>query len=62
MQVLVWFDCDEWKSYSSCRLIGVCDKKQRNKFYDMIKESHNYNDEDMELYICVEERELNEEA
>ena len=55
MKVYVLFHCDEWKSYSSYRLIGVVSELCLENAYRKIKEECNYDDEEMETYIAVEE-------
>jgi len=60
MKVFVIFDCDEWKSRDSLRLICVCDAENLENMLRAIQRDHEYTDEDMEKYIYVEERQLNE--
>ena len=55
----LYYDCDEWKSKSSMRLICVCDNEHVEEMYQAIKEEHEYTDEDMDMYIYHECRELN---
>ena len=55
MKVYVLFHCDQWKSYDSYRLIGVVSKTNLKKALNKIKKECNYDKEDMETYIAIEE-------
>jgi hypothetical protein len=57
--VYVIFDCDEWKSKSSMRLIMVSTPDCLENNLATIKTEHDYTDEDMKTYIYIEEVELN---
>lgn len=59
MKVLVIFHCNEWKDYSSMRLIGVTDEWNFESAKRHIKANMGYTEQDWETYIYVEERELN---
>ena len=53
MTLYVLFHCDEWKSYSSMRFIGVVDKEHLEKSLRKIKQEQGYTKEDMETYIYM---------
>lgn len=53
--VFVIFDCDQWKSKQSMRLIMVSSEEKLESNLATIKADHGYTDEDMETYIYVEE-------
>ena len=55
MEVYVLFHCDAWKNRDSYRLIGVVSKTCLENAYRKIKEECDYNYEEMEAYIVVEE-------
>lgn len=59
MDLFLIYDCDEWKSLSSLRLIMVSDAKMLESNLATIKRERNYTDDDMEIYIFVEEMTLN---
>lgn len=53
--VFVIFDCDEWKSKDSMRLLMVSSEEKLDSNLATIKADHEYADEDMEKYIYVDE-------
>lgn len=55
----LFFDCDEWKTNDSMRLICVCDSEHVEQVYQEIQEDHEYTDEEMDTYIYHDVRELN---
>lgn len=57
--VFVIFDCDEWKSKDSMRLLMVSSEDKLDSNLATIKADHEYEDEDMEKYIYVEEVYMN---
>lgn len=57
--VFVIFDCDEWKSKDSMRLLMVSSEEKLDSNLATIKADHEYTDEDMEKYIYVEEVYMN---
>lgn len=59
MELFVIYDCDEWKSRSSLRLIMVSDAEMLESNLATIKRDHDYTDDDMGTYIFVEEVTLN---
>lgn len=59
-KVYIIFDCDEWKSRNSMRLIMVSDTEHLKDNLSDIKFNKNYTDEDMETYIFIQEAEINE--
>lgn len=59
MRINCIYDCDEWKSRSSMRLIALADGNHLEDVLSKIKEEHGYDDEDMETYIHIEDLELN---
>ena len=60
MTIYCIYDCDEWKSRDSMRLICVCDDEHKADMLHAIQRDHSYTDEDMETYIFVEEMKLND--
>lgn len=54
------FHCDEWKTYSSMRFIGVVDEEHLEKAKRKIKREQGYTKEDMETYIYIKEIDMNE--
>lgn len=58
--VYVIFDCDEWKSRSSMRLVCVCEPKKLAAVRDAIQAEREYTDEEMDTYIYIEKVALNE--
>jgi hypothetical protein len=53
------YDCDEWKSRESMRLIMVSDEEHFRYNMHNIQADHEYTDEEMDKYIFVEEMEIN---
>ena len=62
MNLFVIYDCDEWKSRSSLRLIMVSDDEMLESNLASIKIDHDYTDDDMKTYILIEEVTLNKVA
>lgn len=60
MRVFVIFHCDEWKSHSSMRLIGVATNSSLKHVLHVIQEKCGYSKEDMETYIYVCETTTND--
>ena len=60
MTVYVLFHCNEWKEYSSMRIIGVSDKSHLKRTLQAIKKECNYSKEDMETYIYIRETAMND--
>lgn len=60
MKVYVINHCNEWHDYSSFRLIGVVEENELDGALEQIKKECDYNDEEMETYIDINEVELNE--
>lgn len=56
----VLFHCDEWKTWSSMRFIGVVDSEHLDKSLRKIKKEQGYSKEDMETYIYIDEVALND--
>ena len=54
MNVICIFDCDEWKSTDSMRLIYVASEQNFEKIMSKIQKDHGYTDEEMETYIHTE--------
>lgn len=59
-KVIAIFDCDEWKSTDSLRLIMISDEEHLKENLKKIKKDHEYSKEDMETYIYMEELHINE--
>ena len=59
MKVYCIFDCDQWKTRSSFSLICVCDEGHLQDMLHAIQLDHDYTDEDMQTYICIEDMKLN---
>lgn len=60
MDLYVFFDCNEWKEYSSFRFICVVDHDHYMDAYEKIKKERGYSDEEMETFIYIEETTLND--
>ena len=60
MIIYVIFHCDAWKSYSSMRLIGVCTESKLREMLRAIQEECKYTDEDMDTYIYIKEKLLDD--
>lgn len=56
----LFYDCDEWKSMDSMRLICVCDSEHVEEIYRQIQDEREYTNDEMETYIFHECRNLNE--
>ena len=59
-EVIAFWDCDEWKSKDSMRLIAIAEVDNAPDIWLKIKSEHDYTDEDMETYIYTETFTLNE--
>lgn len=59
-EIIIYYACDEWKSYDSLRFIGACTLDQEDYFYHQIQDSYNYTDDEMETYIYSEHVTINE--
>ena len=60
MTVYVINHCNKWHEYSGFRFIGVVDENELDNALNKIKQECDYDDNDMETYIDVNEVELNE--
>lgn len=55
MTVIAIFDCDEWKTRQSMRLIMISSPEKLEENLKRIKKEHEYSDQDMKDYIFTEE-------
>lgn len=60
MTVYILFHCNQWKEWSSMRIIGVVTKTHLKRTLRAIKKECRYSDEDMETYIYTHETTLND--
>lgn len=58
-ELYVIYDCDEWKTRSSMRIIMLSDKEHLQENLKEIQSIRDYTDEDMETYIYTEVMEIN---
>ena len=58
--VIVIYSCDEWKTYSSMRIIMISDLEHLTENLNKIKTAYNYSADDMEKYIYTEKMNINE--
>lgn len=60
MNLYVIYHCNEWQEYSSFRLIGVVEEGELHNALELIKQELKYTDEEMNNYIYVDNKILNE--
>lgn len=53
-KIVIFYDCDEFKSKSSLRFICACDFENEDYYYRAIQQNRNYTDDEMEKYIYCE--------
>lgn len=58
MKIVLFFDCDEWKSCASMRFICAARIEEKEKVLKQIQNARDYTAEEMERYIYIEETEL----
>ena len=54
------FHCDEWKTYSSMRFIGVVSESRLKWALNKIKHECEYDKDELDTYVFIKEIEIND--